>query len=734
MTNELKLKSALNKAKLRDFITKSEIRTIAVINHNIQTTLWYWVGSPTSEIIKHIESTFPQLTSFIDFQIVESRLNDLELFKGKKEDEVDKYFGIPLSKFFPELVEVKQHFSNLLSELPKGIKKAELWLYPIALNAGADAEMEAAIYFASRGEPLLDALEIKAEWHRVICLDIEKGVPVGKLPDEVLNRAKSKTIPLSEASEILTFNGHTFRFFKFRDEEEDFIDATFFRAVEWYGVKGFEPWLESIARDVSITSQDGIDQIQSAWYLFYWCRSDLGIKKTNKFGLESFLYGLINGSLEQDKPWRTAWPSKTGFDKVDYIPTASIILFAWHRIKPTNLDPSILERAVQILFQTQLNSGGWPVKSNDSEGSILSTCLAIHALAITKPEGGREVAKKAKEWLLQEQEEGGYWMIEGGPTVMLTVLALESIHLVMEDQEVSFSHEGKKVKKEITPMEQEIDDPTFDYSKEEWFKSPIPKSTSISKDEAIKLFNPIVALVTAVEVELIAVLKRLKPPKGKRKVWRVFDGAETYYLGRFGEFDTVVTMSGMGSQGISGSTLTIESLIRLWNPTGIVLVGIAFGANKKKQKAGDVLIANHIIPYEQQRVGEELIYRNPIAPSSHELINRIKNTLDWNFQRPDKSNVEKHIGNVLSGEKLVDDLSFKNGLITQFPQVIGGEMEGSGLWAAASRHKKSWILIKSVCDWGDGKKHKDYQQLAAASAVSLCEHIFSDKYSLDGMK
>ena len=61
-------------------------------------------------------------------------------------------------------------------------------------------------------------------------------------------------------------------------------------------------------------------------------------------------------------------------------------------------------------------------------------------------------------------------------------------------------------------------------------------------------------------------------------------------------------------------------------------------------------------------------------------------------------------------------------------------MEGCGLWASASRHKKSWILIKSVCDWGDGKKHKQYQQLAAASAVSLCEHIFKDKHSLDGMK
>jgi hypothetical protein len=133
------------------------------------------------------------------------------------------------------------------------------------------------------------------------------------------------------------------------DEEEDFIDATFFRAVEWFGVKGFEPWLESFARNMSVASQDVIDHIPSAWFLFFWCRSDLAIKKTNKFGLESYLYGLINGQLESDKPWKTTWPNQNTYDIVDYIPIASIILFVWYRIKPTNLDPSILERATHQL-------------------------------------------------------------------------------------------------------------------------------------------------------------------------------------------------------------------------------------------------------------------------------------------------------------------------------------------------------------------------------------------------
>jgi nucleoside phosphorylase len=730
---KIKITDALDKQRLNSFISKCEARTIFTIQHEIAELLGYWMGSPSIERIEYIICSYSYLEEFIDFQIVKSRLDFLEQFE-KKEANTNKIFGVHLSKFLPELVVVRDSFENSLLKYPQGIKKAELWLYPIALNAGANADMEAAIYFASRSELLLDAQEIKTEWHRVICIDIERGRPAGNLPDAVNYRAKSRTISLTEASEILKFNGDLIRFFGFMDEEEDFIDATFFRAVEWFGVKGFEPWLESFARNLSVASQYGIDHIYSAWFLFFWCRSDLAIKKTNKFGLESYLYGLINGQLESDKPWKITWSNQNTQDIVDYIPTASIILFLWYRIKPTNLDHSILERATHLLFQTQLNSGGWPSKSNDSEASIISTCIAIHALSISKPGGWESLVKRAKEWLLKEQDEGGFWTIQGGPTVMLTVLVLDSIHLASGEKNVTFSLEGVHSKDAIHHIESDIEEPVFNYSNEEWFNSHIPDSNSISKNEAIKCFKPRIALVTALDIELIAVLKRLKPPKGKRKVWKVIDGGETYYLGRFGEFDTVIVMSNMGSQGISGSTLTIDSLIRLWDPTGVVLLGIAFGVNRKRHKVGDVLIANNIIPYEQQRVGEEIIYRNPIAPSSYELINRIRNTLDWDFRRPDNSKVDKHIGDVLSGEKLVDNIEFKNALIAQYPQVIGGEMEGSGLWASASRHKKSWILIKSVCDWGDGKKHKNYQLLAAASAVSLCEHIFKDKHSLDGMK
>lgn len=107
--------------------------------------------------------------------------------------------------------------------------------------------------------------------------------------------------------------------------------------------------------------------------------------------------------------------------------------------------------------------------------------------------------------------------------------------------------------------------------------------------------------------------------------------------------------------------------------------------------------------------------------------------MDGTFRRPDNSICKKHVGQILSGEKLIDNIVFKEELLKQYPLANGGEMEGTGLWSAAQRARKKWIIVKGVCDWADGKKHDDYQAMAAASAVSLCIHVFSDSHALDGV-
>jgi nucleoside phosphorylase len=189
----------------------------------------------------------------------------------------------------------------------------------------------------------------------------------------------------------------------------------------------------------------------------------------------------------------------------------------------------------------------------------------------------------------------------------------------------------------------------------------------------------------------------------------------------------------MGSGGERGSTLSTNDAIETWTPKAAIMPGIAFGKDPMKQKMADVLIATKIIPYEDQRVGDKTIFRAAIPPSNAILLDRFENAFDWNFYRPDGLRCEPHQGGVLSGGKLVDNLEFKAFLFENFPEAVGGEMEGAGLAGAAGSSNVPWILVKAICDWGDGKKHGKHQRLAAAASVSLVHHILSQEEVLNGL-
>lgn len=717
------LKNALKYKEFDSWLNSLSYEDMAIINGHLYHLLWSWLGNVTPEIIDELWLNFPFLDNICNKNIIESRFKQIDKFETS-------HFGVHIKDFFPELIEIGLKTHEKLNKETSGVKRAELWLLPEALNAGADASIEALIYFASRGKYLVSAHEVKRRWHKIICLAIQRGSVFRNIPEKIKDRARDNLISLSEASEILNLNGDLPRFFSFRDEEEDFIDSSFLRAVECLNIEGFDPWIESTLDNLNTSTQNGIEHLRFSWNLFYWSRSNIFIEKSPKAGLESLLWALINGSLEKDKPWIITWHTKGDkrLERVSYLPIASSIIFAWQRIQPTGINPEILEKATGVLYSHQLDDGSWPVTSNQEEGAIMSTCFSIHALCLYKPLGWENACKKGVEWLKNQQNESGFWHLQGGPAVMMTVMSLDSISL-FEGGKITFGTDP------TDPSQSDLGDNTMNFKNEPWYRKALPNFQSKSIKQTQKEFKPKVAIVCAVEIELKHILKELEPPFGNQKAIKVVEGTETYYLGIFGVHLAVVTMCTMGSQGASGAILSIDSLIRTWNPVVITMVGIAFGIDKYKHQPGDVLVASSIIPYENQKIsGGTINYRNPIPISSPALLNRIRNAFEWQFCRPDGTLVSKHIGPLLSGEKLVNDIEFKKMLTSEYPNAIGGEMESSGVWSSASKHNKQWIVIKSVCDWADGDKTDEFQTLAAATSVSLCKFIFQDEFTLDGIK
>lgn len=237
-------------------------------------------------------------------------------------------------------------------------------------------------------------------------------------------------------------------------------------------------------------------------------------------------------------------------------------------------------------------------------------------------------------------------------------------------------------------------------------------------------------IITATPVETEAALFVFRPFPEEHELIKCYF-SDTYTLGVFGRYGAVhVQCNSMGSGSRQGSALTTSDAIDIWAPKAIIMVGIAFGKDNQKQKLKDILVSESIIPYEFARIGEtEKVSRALIASSGPTLFERAKV-----INRFNDGDVKVHYGKVLSGEKVIDSEEFKEGLFNIYSEAIGGEMEGAGLYAACSRRGVSeWLLVKSICDWGDGQKTKEFQKPAAETAVAFVQKIFQSKSAFENL-
>lgn len=236
-----------------------------------------------------------------------------------------------------------------------------------------------------------------------------------------------------------------------------------------------------------------------------------------------------------------------------------------------------------------------------------------------------------------------------------------------------------------------------------------------------------VGILTTTLVERRAVLSMMQPLPGTEAILTGSLDASSFRLGAFGRYRAVHFESTMGTQGRSGAILTVNDAIKEWRLKAVIVIGIGFGVDRRKQRLGDVLIAEAVQPYELQRVGETgIIHRGIQTPCGGTLSDRFRSRSDgWRIERVNKEPVRIHQGLLLSGEKLVDKQAFRDQLVGAFPIAIGGDMEGAGAYAAADRRSAEIILVKSICDWADGHKNDRAQPFAAFTAVSLAHHVLS---------
>lgn len=206
---------------------------------------------------------------------------------------------------------------------------------------------------------------------------------------------------------------------------------------------------------------------------------------------------------------------------------------------------------------------------------------------------------------------------------------------------------------------------------------------------------------------------------------------KSYKTGTFGLYD--VAYIHLDKQGTANPAATpfVGELIKRIKPIGVIMVGIAFGADEKTQKIGDVLVSQKILFYDSEKIKKNSNeYIEEPKEAGFQLLNAFSDDDDWKYEVNKSVFSKVHKGAILTGSKLVNNYAFKAKLLEDFSQFspIGGEMEAFGIYTECRLNEISeWIIIKGICDWGYNKdlNKEEYQKTASMAAAQYCFHIFS---------
>lgn len=160
-----------------------------------------------------------------------------------------------------------------------------------------------------------------------------------------------------------------------------------------------------------------------------------------------------------------------------------------------------------------------------------------------------------------------------------------------------------------------------------------------------------------------------------------------------------------------GSFNAVNTALNNFSPKYIISVGVAFGVNPDKQRLGDVLVSKELVFYDNfNKVTDGVIKLD-----SHETY-RIDKNLEAQLRMLNLSEYNKktsyniYFGSMLTGGTVLSDAFERNQLIEAAENIgqniIGGEMEGSGIYYACQKIKDRhipFLIVKGICDWGAEK-------------------------------
>ena len=210
-------------------------------------------------------------------------------------------------------------------------------------------------------------------------------------------------------------------------------------------------------------------------------------------------------------------------------------------------------------------------------------------------------------------------------------------------------------------------------------------------------------------------------------------------LGMFGGYKCALVQT---EQGEKCKNEIEDALEQLPNTQFVIALGMAYGSTK--YTFGDVLVSKTIRGVVNPKFKGECIDIRSSEYDSVPVLDKLSKLFasdlhNWkDFRCSTADRISKaYAGDVISVSWLISSKSIRDSLLSNFPDAIGGEMEGHELVEIQKDYNKhnhprqlGVIIIKGAADYADENKQggKKWQYTAARAATSFA------KYKLESTK
>ena len=247
-----------------------------------------------------------------------------------------------------------------------------------------------------------------------------------------------------------------------------------------------------------------------------------------------------------------------------------------------------------------------------------------------------------------------------------------------------------------------------------------------------------VAIITAVDVEFKAMYD---------ESWaKDLDcGTLTFYRKRIKTNSGAITAILFQSEnkGLLSASFAMSQLFKYYSPKKVFMIGIAAG-NSKRTSLGDIIVAKESCDYSIGAVKDdkgELEFES--EPSllrasdnmsnifrSYSLNERLQYDLRSKVNMDDyNSDIKIHLGLMASGPLVVKSIQLKEKFIIPFNRnYFGIDMETYAVYYSCIKNGcKDFMSIKSVSDFADKDKDKDYQKYCSKLSAELLKYYIHNE-------